>query len=379
MTPERLDRLKEIFDAAVDVTEPAKRAAFLDHACGDDSELRAEVEQLLAQDEENTDGAGPFSLQSKTKALSEGTRLGPYEILVSIGAGATGWVYRARDTRLNRIVAVKVLAPQPLAHPTALIRFEREARAVASLSHPHICALYDIGYEGPIAYLVLEYLDGETLATRLARGRLDLHQALEYAVQIAEALDAAHRQGVIHRDLKPGNIMLTKTGAKLLDFSIAKVGAAERLTPTAGMPTASVSEEGTILGTLQYMAPEQLEGRAVDGRADVFGFGPVMYEMFTGQKAFSGNSKESSSAEILERDPPSITSLFLDGGASPSLNHVVRTCLAKQPGDRWQSAHDVFLQLKWIANNNTSEVATVPSAGRRGRRRELLFSGVVAA
>jgi len=225
-------------------------------------------------------------------ALQPSTRLGPYEIVSAIGAGGMGEVYRARDTRLDRTVAIKVL-PEHLANPQLRERFEREAKAISSLSHPHICPLYDVGHEGGIDYLVMEYLEGETLAHRLKKGALPTDQVLQYAIQVTGALDTAHRHGVIHRDMKPGNIMLTKTGAKLLDFGLAKMRATE---PAAGMTalptqTTPLTGEGAILGTLQYMAPEQLEGAEADARTDIFAFGAVIYEMAAGRKAFAARAR----------------------------------------------------------------------------------------
>src|SRR5687767_9922838 len=232
--------------------------------------------------------------------LSSGFRLGPYEIVAPIGAGGMGEVYRARDTRLERTVAVKVLPPHLSASPEVRQRFEREARTISQLSHPHICALYDVGREAETEYLVMEYLEGGTLAERLARGPLPLEQTLRFGIEIADALDKAHRQGIVHRDLKPGNVMLTKTGVKLLDFGLAKAFApstARSGVSLTALPTqqraSNLTEEGTILGTFQYMSPEQLEGREADARTDIFAFGAVLYEMATGKKAFAGRSQAS--------------------------------------------------------------------------------------
>src|SRR5437899_2049480 len=229
-------------------------------------------------------------------AILPGKRLGPYEILSAIGAGGMGEVYRARDTRLDRIVAIKVLPAHLADKPELRERFEREARTIASLNHPHICTLYDIGQQGGIDYLVMEHLEGETLAERLKKGPLPLDQVLQYAIEIADALDKAHRKGITHRDLKPGNIMLTKSGTKLLDFGLAKLRQeAAPATPLSQLPTAkeAITAQGTILGTLQYMAPEQLEGKEADARTDIFAFGVVMYEMATGKKAFEGKTAAS--------------------------------------------------------------------------------------
>src|SRR5882762_9226172 len=241
-----------------------------------------------------------------------GRRLGPYEILSSIGAGGMGEVYRARDTRLDRIVAIKVL-PTHLADRSELReRFEREARVVASLNHPHICTLFDIGHQDGIDYLVMEYLEGEILAQRLLKGPLPLDQVLQYAIEISDALDKAHRKRVTHRDLKPGNIMLTKSGTKLLDFGLAKLRQdAAPATPLSQLPTAddAITAQGTILGTLQYMAPEQLEAKEADARTDIFAFGAVVFELATGKKAFEGQSQASVIAAILEREPAPMSTL----------------------------------------------------------------------
>ena len=276
-------------------------------------------------------------------AFSAGTRLGPYEVLSALGAGGMGEVYKARDARLDRIVAIKIL---PSTDPALRLRFEREARAIAALQHSHICALYDVGHDNETDYLILEYVEGETLADRLRRGPLKLDEALKTGIEIADALDRAHRVGITHRDLKPGNIMLTRSGVKLLDFGLAKLqesGALDGLSaaPTHGTP---MTARGTILGTLQYMAPEQVEGKDVDGRSDIFALGAVLFEMVTGRRAFDGGSQATVIAAILDRDPPAPSSL--QPLSPPFLDHIVQRCLAKDPDERWQSARDVMLELK---------------------------------
>jgi serine/threonine protein kinase len=304
--------------------------------------------------------------------LSAGTRLGPYEILSALGAGGMGEVYRAKDTRLDRVVAIKVLPEHHSSSPQIRERFEREARAISSLSHPHICALYDIGNHDGTDYLVMEYLEGETLASRLKKGPLPPDQALRYGVQITDALDTAHKHAVIHRDLKPGNIMLTKSGAKLLDFGLAKVRAAEAVAGMTALPTQTtpLTGEGTILGTLQYMAPEQLEGKQADARTDIFALGAVIYEMATGRKAFEGKSQASLISAIMTAEPPPISTL--QSMAPPPLDHVVRTCLAKEPEMRWQTAHDVLVELKWIVDAGSQAAMPAPIVARRRRREQLL-------
>ena len=307
--------------------------------------------------------------------LAAGTRLGPYEILTPLGAGGMGEVYRARDARLGRDVAVKVLPSHLSSSAEVRQRFEREAKTVSQLSHPHICALYDVGREGDVDYLVMELLEGETLSERLVKGSLPLEQTLRYGQEIAGALDKAHRQGIVHRDLKPGNVMLTKSGVKLLDFGLAKVMAPEAAKGSlTSLPTQQgLTEEGTILGTFQYMAPEQLEGKEADARTDVFAFGAVLYEMATGKKAFSGASQASLIAAILEREPAPISSV--QPTSPPALDRVVRRCLAKDPEDRWQSAADLGSELRWISESSASgSAAPTAEAGRRRGRERLAWT-----
>ena len=302
-------------------------------------------------------------------AILPGLRLGPYEILSAIGAGGMGEVYRAKDTRLDRIVAIKVLPPHLADSPELRERFEREARTIASLNHPHICTLHDVGHQDGTDFLVMEYLEGETLAQRLIKGPLPLDQVLQYAIEIADALDKAHRKGVTHRDLKPGNIMLTKSGTKLLDFGLAKLK--QEVAPAnvqlSQLPTAKdpLTAQGTIVGTLQYMAPEQLEGKEVDARTDIFAFGAVVYEMATGKRAFEGKSQASVIAKILETDPPPISSL--QPMTPPALDRVVKKCLAKEPERRWQGVSDLCDELKWIAEGG-SQLTSVPTAPGKGIR-----------
>ncbi len=313
-------------------------------------------------------------------SLSAGTKLGPYEIVAPIGAGGMGEVYRAKDTRLDRQVAVKVLSSHLSASEEVRQRFEREAKTISQFSHPHICSLYDVGREGETDYLVMELLEGESLADRLGKGALPTEQVLRFGIQIADALDKAHRQGIVHRDLKPGNVMLTKTGVKLLDFGLAKPLTAAGARPVSGASvlateaqvSAPLTERGTVLGTFQYMAPEQLEGGEADGRSDIFAFGAVLYEMATGKKAFSGKSQASLIGSILRDDPPSITEAA--PMIPPALNRVVKTCLAKDPEDRFQTAHDAKLQLEWIAEGGSQVGLPAPVAARRKSREKLAWA-----
>jgi eukaryotic-like serine/threonine-protein kinase len=290
--------------------------------------------------------------------LATGTRLGPYEILSPLGQGGMGEVYRARDTRLDRTVAIKVLPGDRAHDPQFRERFEREARAVSSLNHPNICVLHDIGNEGGIAYLVMECLEGESLAARLERGPLPVAEALRYAIEIADALDAAHRRGVVHRDLKPGNIMIAKTGAKLLDFGLAKMRATAAPAGSDHTATMTVTAEGSIVGTFQYMSPEQLEGRDADARSDIFALGATLYEMLTGKRAFTGQSQASLITAIMSAQPAPVSSV--QPSIPVSLDRVVRRCLAKDPDDRWQTARDLAEELRWIQEGGSQ--AGVPAA-----------------
>jgi serine/threonine protein kinase len=305
-------------------------------------------------------------------ALSAGTKLGPYEIVEPIGAGGMGEVYRARDTRLERSVAIKVL-PQHLSSDTERKRrFEREAKAISSLQHPHICVLHDVGHQDGVDFLVMEHLEGETLAIRLLRGALPSEQVLKIGMEVADALDKAHRQGVVHRDLKPGNIMLTKSGAKLLDFGLAKptsahvdagMPSAAVTAPSAGGPGAPLTDKGVVVGTFQYMSPEQVEGKEADARSDIFALGTVLYEMATGKRAFAGKSRISVASAILEREPPPISSI--QPLVPLALEHVVKTCLAKDPEERWQNAADVARELGWIREGGSQAGAAAVPAHRQ--------------
>jgi serine/threonine-protein kinase len=303
-------------------------------------------------------------------ALPTGARLGAFEVVSWLGAGGMGEVYRARDTRLERMVALKVLPPGLAGSAELRHRFEREARTISSLSHPHICALYDVGEHDGTAYLVMEYLEGQTLADRLGSGPLPLPQVLRYGVEIAEALSAAHRHGIVHRDLKPGNVMLTRSGAKLLDFGLAKLRPAEGVLAgmtVSALPTADkpLTGKGTLLGTVQYMAPEQLEGKEADPRTDVFALGVLLYEMATGRRPFSGGSPASLVAAILSSEPPAVSAS--QPMSPPALDRVVRICLEKDPDERWQSAHDVAAELKWISEGGSQAGLAAAAPGRRSR------------
>ncbi|MGC2193337.1 MAG: protein kinase [Terriglobales bacterium] len=308
-------------------------------------------------------------------SLAAGIKLGPYEIVAPVGAGGMGEVYRAVDTRLDRTVAIKILPAHLSEKPEALERFQREARAISQLSHANICQLYDLGEQNGIHYIVMEFLEGETLAVRLTKGRLPLEQVLRNGAEIAEGLDQAHRSGVVHRDLKPGNIMLTRTGAKLLDFGLAKtsapvVGQSSGLSATMTSPNLSqpLTAEGTVIGTYQYMSPEQVEGRDADARSDIFSFGAVLYEMATGKRAFEGKSQVSVASAILEKEPEPLSAH--QPLAPPALQNVVQGALMKDPDSRWQSAADIARQLRWISSNSQSFASQAMPARRHAKWRE---------
>jgi|SRR5579862_4716586 len=309
--------------------------------------------------------------------LFAGSRLGPYEIVSPLGAGGMGEVYRARDTRLDRTVAIKVLASHLSSSPELKQRLEREARTISSLNHPHICQLYDIGSHDGADFLVMEFLEGETLAERLRKGPIAFPEILKIGIAIAEALAVAHRQGIVHRDLKPGNIMLTQSGAKLMDFGLAKpLGMQSAASGTSNLPSftavatlsgpspmSPLTTAGSIVGTIQYMSPEQIEGKEADARSDIFAFGAVLYEMAAGKRPFEGKSQISLASSILEKDPEPISALKPQ--TPPAFDHVVRTCLAKHPDERFQSAYDVLIELKWAGSEGSQIDAAPVVVGRR--------------
>ena len=322
--------------------------------------------------------------------LTSGTKLGPYEIQAPLGAGGMGEVYRARDSRLDRTVAIKVLPSHLNSSSDFRARFEREAKAISGLQHPNICVLYDVGSQEGIDFLVMEYLEGETLYARLARKPLAADEALKIAVEIADALEKAHRNGIVHRDLKPGNVMLIKGGAKLMDFGLAKPNALAG-GPQSGAPSISsmatmaatmanmaspVTVAGTVVGTMQYMSPEQIQGKEADARSDIFAFGAMLYEMLSGKRAFQGKSQLSLASAILEKDPEPIATL--QPMTPPALENVVRTCLAKEPDDRFQSAHDLKLQLRWIAAGGSQVSAPAVVSSKRRKTVTALTAAMVA-
>ncbi|HVI07668.1 MAG TPA: protein kinase [Candidatus Binatia bacterium] len=320
-------------------------------------------------------------------ALTSGTRLGPYEIVAALGAGGMGEVYKARDTRLDRSVAIKVLAAHLSSSPELRQRMEREARAISALNHPHICHLYDIGSQNGTDYLVMELLEGETLAEKLKKGPLPLAEIYKIGVAVAEALAAAHKSGIVHRDLKPGNIMLAAGGAKLMDFGLAKpwgmqtassgsASAPPSFTAVATLsgpsPLTPLTTAGSIVGTIQYMSPEQIEGKEADARSDIFAFGTVLYEMVAGKRPFTGKSQISLASAILENDPEEVTSIKPQ--TPPAFNHVVKTCLQKNPDDRYLAAHDIKIELQFIAADKSASAPILEGAAapRVSSKRERL-------
>lgn len=364
--------LRGIFEGALE--RPAReRTAFLDEHTKHDPVLRRDIESLLAAHET----AGPFlsapalgppvdrselpsappRSASGQMRLAPGTSLGVFTIVEPLGAGGMGEVYRARDTRLDREVAIKVLSSEHDAAPSARERFEREARAISRLSHPRICTVHDIGVAeisgSDVPYLVMELLDGETLAARIGRGPLSVEQSLAYAIDIADALIAAHSQRIVHRDLKPANVMLTGTGVKLLDFGLAQLRLPEpadhSVAPVSSVP--GLTSAGLVMGTLPYTSPEQLRGEKVDARTDIFAFGALLYEMLTGTRPFKADSQAGLIAAVLEHDTPAVSDR--QPLTPAGLDRIVEKCLAKHPDDRWQTARDLKSELVWVGEGRT--------------------------
>jgi predicted Ser/Thr protein kinase len=379
---ERWDQIKRICSEALE-RDAAGREEFLEEACAGDLPLRKEVESLLAQQSAADDFIESPAIEAAARALAgdlaqepapefAGRLLLHYRREEKIGEGGMGVVYRALDTRLDREVAIKLLAPDLAGDRKFRERFDREAKVISRLDHPNICALHDVGEHEGVHFLVMQYLDGKTLAERLKRGPLPLDRALRHAIEIAEALDTAHRHGIVHRDLKPGNIMLTKTGAKLLDFGLAKTSPAAGAAGASILPAADapITVEGTVLGTIQYMAPEQLKGAEADARTDIFAFGAVLYEMLTGKRAFEGTSQASVITAVMSSEPPPVSSRL--PMTPPALDQLVRHCLAKDPDDRVQNLHDVALELRGLA-----DVGPVAIPGRSNRL--LVWGGYALA
>src|SRR6266567_1183417 len=365
MTRERWQQVKEVLHGALELA-PEQRPAFLDEACSTDQALRQDVESLLASSDEARSGFLPSS--AVRVMLTKGTRLGDYEVQSLLGFGGMGEVYRARDRRLDREVAIKVLPSFLSSDPERLRRFEQEARAAATLNHPNILAVFQMGtYEGA-SYLVSELLNGETLRDHMRRGPLELPKLLDYSVQIADGLAAAHGKGIVHRDLKPGNLFVTNNGRiKILDFGLAKLTQPK---PECAVTTRTLerqTEPGMVMGTVGYMSPEQARGEPLDARTDLFSFGTVLYEAATGEAAFAGDSQASIIAAVLEKMPTPPRDLRKD--LPPSLQSVFHRCLQKDPDRRWQCAADMASELRRIAS---APERRAPVASANGNRRERI-------
>ena len=387
MAPERWLELERLYHAALQ-RAPAQRNAYLQLSCGADTNLRREIEGLLALEERSRDFLETPALEIAAREerkvlerspetsvefrLARGARLGPYQILQPLGAGGMGEIYSARDNRLGRAVALKILSGRMLNQPAVRGRLESEARAISSLNHPNICTLYDIGRENDIDYLVMELVEGHSLAQRLKQGSIPYRELLGIAIQISEALDYAHKHGVVHRDLKPGNIMLTERGVKLVDFGLARwrQEAQEFSTVMPSGVVSSLTLTGVMLGTPQYMAPEQIENRPVDGRTDIFALGAVIFEMATGRKAFEGQTSSEITRAILAGEPRSVANL--DHAIPPALGEVLRRCLRRSPAERWHSAGGLARELIRLRER------VEESPGHPRSRVRILIAAVVA-
>ena len=350
MTGERWQEIKNVLAAALPM-DSEKRRAYLDHACSADESLRREVESLLAADKQ----AQTSFLESPPLAmrLEKGTRLGDYEIQSLLGAGGMGEVYRARDLRLRRDVAIKVLPAVVSSDPERLRRFEQEATAAAALNHPNILAVHQLGTYAGAPYLVSELLEGETLREQIRRGRIALRRVIDYAVQIAHGLSAAHEKGIVHRDLKPENLFVIKDGrVKILDFGLAKLTQAQRGSEHSAPTMGSETEPGLVMGTVGYMSPEQVRGQPADHRADIFALGAILYEMLTGKRAFHKPTSAETMSAILNEEPPAI--LQVVPNVPPALQRVVQRCLEKNPEQRFQSASDLAFALEGSSDSGSS-------------------------
>jgi Tol biopolymer transport system component len=380
MDQDRWQRLRRLFESAREL-EPEARGAFLDEACADDTGLRAEVESLLREEAGSKDpiddvvreAAREVKAATPAPSLATGRRIAHYEVVDKLGEGGMGEVYVAEDTQLGRKVALKVLAPRIAGDAQALSRFRREARAVAALNHPHILAVYDMGTDEDVSYVVFELLEGETLRARLAKGATPVRKAVEYGVQICGGLTAAHARSIVHRDLKPENLFLTAEGqVKILDFGLAGLGAAPVGTESPPESEATtVTTPGMAMGTPGYMSPEQVRGETVDARSDIFSLGSVLYEMLSGRRAFRGDSIQETLRAILGEDPPALSAV--SSAVPPALERILRRCLEKRPEDRFQSAHDLALALEAVSGVSAPLRLPLP----RGRR--LGWMGVAAA
>ncbi len=376
MTPERWQQIHDVLEKALELT-PAERSAFLNQACSSDQSLRQEVETLLASsDNVRSDFLLQFSGPRVT--LTAGTKLGEYEVKSLLGTGGMGEVYRAGDSRLGRDVAIKVLPSFDSSDPNRLRRFEQEARAAAALNHPNILAVFQMGtYEGA-PYLVSELLEGETLREPISRGRLAVRKAIDYAVQIARGLAAAHEKGIVHRDLKPENLFVTKDGrVKILDFGVAKLAQAQSGSEHSAPAQAEGTEAGAVMGTVGYMSPEQVRGQSADHRADIFAFGAILYEMLAGKRAFQKPTSPETMTAILNEDPPGISQAAAN--IPPALQRVVHRCLDKNPEQRFQSASDLAFALDALSDSGSSSSPNATNgATGAGLRWQIVVPAAVA-
>ena len=365
MTPERWEQIHDVLQKALELA-PGERSAFLAQACSSDQSLRQEVDTLLA----SSDDVRSSYLQSSAPrvTLTAGTKLGEYEVKSLLGSGGMGEVYRARDARLGRDVAIKILPLLFSSDSDRLRRFEQEARAAAALSHPNILAVYQMGtYEGA-PYLVSELLEGETLREPMKRGRLSVRRAIDYGVQIARGLAAAHEKGIVHRDLKPENLFVTKDGrVKILDFGLAKLTQPQSSSEHSALTLTEGTEAGVVMGTVGYMSPEQVRGQTVDYRADIFAFGAILYEMLVGKRAFQKPTSPETMTAILNEDPPGISEVTPN--LPPSLQRVVHRCLEKNPEQRFQSASDLAFALDALSDSGPSSSANAANVATGAKRR----------
>ncbi|HET9318545.1 MAG TPA: serine/threonine-protein kinase, partial [Bryobacteraceae bacterium] len=379
MTPERWQQVERLYHLAA-AQEVSQRATFLEEACHGDEAMRQEIESLLAHEEPANKFMEAPSMAVLAQAVAQnrvasmiGRQLGAYQILSLLGAGGMGEVYQARDTRLGRLVALKILPPGVAADPERKRRLLQEAKAASALNHPHIVTLYDVGSEDGVDFLVMEYVQGNTLDKLIPRGGLDLTKALSYAIEIADAFAKAHAAGIIHRDLKPGNIMVTEDGAvKVLDFGIAKLIETLESSEPADIAQTKTATEGTILGTAAYMSPEQAEGRKVDGRSDIFSFGALLYEMMTGRRAFQGDSKLSTLSAILREEPKPASQVV--EGLPRELERIISRCLRKSPERRFQAMPDLKVALEELKEESDSGTLSAAPTPARRRDRRLVWA-----